>query len=135
MIPISLKPSISLAAILATAHLGAIFLVFVLPISVRLPLVMLLAFSMAYSILRYALIKLPESIVSLKLEEKSCTYSMRGGSEKNCAFHGSTYVSPYLTVLNLKEEGRRLMKSVVILPDAIDREEFRQLRVWLRWKV
>ncbi len=135
MIPISLKPSISLAAILATAHLGAIFLVFVLPISVRLPLVMLLAFSMAYSILRYAFIRLPDSIVSLKLEEKSCMFSMRGGSEKSCVFHGSSYVSPYLTVLNLKEEGKRLMKSVVILPDAIDREEFRQLRVWLRWKV
>ncbi|MHB1100592.1 MAG: protein YgfX [Burkholderiales bacterium] len=135
MIPITLKPSISLAAILATAHLGAIFLVLGLPISAKLPLVMLLAFSMVYSILRYALIKLPDSIVSLKLEEKSCKFSMRGGSEKICAFHGSTYVSPYLTVLNLKEEGRRLMKSVVILPDAIDREEFRQLRVWLRWKV
>ena len=135
MIPISLKPSISLAAILATAHLGAIFLVLVLPISVRLPLVMLLAFSMVYSILRYAFIKLSDSIVSLKLEEKSCTFSMRGGSEKICAFHGSTYVSPYLTVLNLKEEGGSLLKSVVILTDAIDSEEFRQLRVWLRWKV
>ncbi len=135
MIPISLRPSISLAAILATAHLGAISLILMLPISARLPLVMLLAFSMAYSILRYAFIRLPDSIVSLKLEEKSCMFSMRGGSEKSCVFHGSSYVSPYLTVLNLKEEGKRLMKSVVILPDAIDREEFRQLRVWLRWKV
>ena len=135
MIPISLRPSISLAAILSTAHLGAISLILVLPISERLPLVMLLAFSMAYSILRYALIQLPDSIVFLKLEEKSCTFSMRSGGEKICAFHGSSYVSPYLTVLNLKEEGKRLMKSVVILPDAIDREEFRQLRVWLRWKV
>ncbi len=135
MIPISLRPSISLAAILATAHLGAISLILVLPISARLPPVMLLAFSMAYSILRYAFIRLPDSIVSLKLEEKSCMFSMRGGSEKSCVFHGSSYVSPYLTVLNLKEEGKRLMKSVVILPDAIDREEFRQLRVWLRWKV
>jgi toxin CptA len=53
---------------------------------------------------------------------------------------GSSFVAPYLTVLELKPLGagglwqRFRTRSVVILPDGIDAEEFRQLRVLLRWK-
>lgn len=57
-----------------------------------------------------------------------------------CALLGSSFVAPYLTVLELKPLGFQKLwqrfspRSVVILPDGIDKEEFRQLRVLLRWK-
>jgi len=34
----------------------------------------------------------------------------------------------------LKPAGSRLAKHLVILPDAIDAEDFRRLRVWLKWR-
>jgi toxin CptA len=40
---------------------------------------------------------------------------------------------PWLTVLNLKLPGKRLVRHVILLPDALDENEFRRLRVWLRW--
>jgi len=47
---------------------------------------------------------------------------------------GDTYVLWFLTVLNLgrSDGGRRI--SLLILPDGIDTDDFRRLRVWLRWK-
>ena len=46
----------------------------------------------------------------------------------------SKAMAPYLVVLNLKLPNKFLGSSVVILPDSIDGEEFRRLRVLLRWK-
>lgn len=130
----TLKPSSSLAVLLASAHCSAIALVLFLPIESKFWLVALLAFSMIHSIMRHALLVFPGSPLSLKMEEGSCTLVLRGGVEKHCTLLGSTYVSPFLTVLNLREKGKLLMRSIVILPDSVDREEFRKLRVWLRWK-
>lgn len=47
---------------------------------------------------------------------------------------GSTYVMPYLAVLNLRQSDSRAVRRVVILPDSMHPEDFRKLRVWLRWK-
>ncbi|MBY0578396.1 MAG: hypothetical protein K2P57_05050 [Burkholderiales bacterium] len=129
MIAVALKPSMRLALLLVAVHLGAIL--FMLQVSYLLAA--LLAFSMAYSVMHYALLSLSGSIVALRIGKKTCTVFTRGGDESNCTLQGSTYVSPWLTVLNLKGAGR-LAKTAVILPDAIDGEAFRQLRVWLRWK-
>jgi len=48
---------------------------------------------------------------------------------------GSSYVSGWLTVLNLQTSDGRKCRSVVILPDAADMEPCRRLRVWLRWGI
>ena len=42
-------------------------------------------------------------------------------------------VHPWLTVLRLADEQRTY--RVVIAPDSIALEEFRRLRVWLRWRL
>lgn len=43
----------------------------------------------------------------------------------------SSTVLPRLTVLHIKEQGSR--RHLVILPDSLPAEDFRRLRVWLRW--
>lgn len=133
MIAITLKSSPCFALLLAAAHIGAIILVFMRPFAMSHVLAVLLALSLAYSVMHYALRLHSGSIVSLTVGEKTCTFSTRAGNERSCTILGSTYVSPWLTVLNLKADGIP-MQSAVIFPDAVDREEFRQLRVWLRWK-
>jgi toxin CptA len=80
-------------------------------------------------------LKSPAAVVSIEIAADDIL-SIRAGRGEwvECDVCGDTYVLWFLTVLNLRRavDGRRL--SVAILPDAVDPEEFRQLRVWLRWK-
>ncbi|MBI3902775.1 MAG: hypothetical protein HY306_07520 [Nitrosomonadales bacterium] len=36
-------------------------------------------------------------------------------------------------MLNVLPQGARFARSMIILPDSLDVESFRQLRVWLKW--
>lgn len=103
--------------------------------SVKLLGVALLVTSLVYYSRHYALLKSPESIVAFELSEAmQCMLNTRSGKHIPCVILGSTFVAPYLVVLNLRPENKWLDCSVVIFPDSIDGEEFRQLRVLLRWK-
>ena len=42
-------------------------------------------------------------------------------------------LAPWLIVIGLKEDGRSL-QPLLVLPDALDGEDLRELRVWLRWR-
>jgi hypothetical protein len=44
-----------------------------------------------------------------------------------------SFVAPWLTVVRWKPEGARFARTVLVPPDAVDREAFRRLRVLLRW--
>ena len=58
----------------------------------------------------------------------------RTGEWRECDVLGNTYAMPYLTVLNLRQSGSRAIKRIVILRDSLHADDFRKLRVWLRWK-
>ncbi len=50
----------------------------------------------------------------------------------------NTVVTAHITVLNCRLLSatfwqKLFAQHVIILPDAVDRESYRQLRVWLRW--
>ncbi len=57
----------------------------------------------------------------------------RNGSVREARILGSSFVAPYLTIVLLKPIARWRTRAVVILPDAVAPELFRQLRVWLKW--
>lgn len=131
------KPSRWLAAILAVAHSVAAALVWLLPLTAVLTgvITILVIVSLFHYLRQDALLTANRAIVAFTLtEEKQCILSTRSGETIVCDFLSSTFVSPYLTVLNLQPEGRFFAHSVVILADGIDADAFRQLRVWLRWK-
>lgn len=143
---IRLKRSRRLTATLGLAHSSAIGLLWplMLPVAVKLMGTIILTVSLVFYLRHYALLRSPGSVVSLELsEEMAGTLETRGGERIRCTLLGSSFVAPYLTVLDWKplEPQVSLMpwrklsaRSVVILPDGIDAEEFRQLRVLLRWK-
>jgi toxin CptA len=140
---IQLKPSMRLAVMLSLAHFSAIGLLWplILPAAVKLTSSVILALSLFFYLRRYALLRSQESVMGLELsDEMACTLELRSEKRITCALLGSSFVEPYLTVLELKpleplKSWRRFSsRSVVILPDGIDAEEFRQLRVLLRWK-
>lgn len=47
-------------------------------------------------------------------------------------FRAGSLVSPICTVLRLRIAGR--VRAVVVLADSLDGEDYRRLRVWLRWR-
>lgn len=94
-----------------------------------------LIISLIYYLKQDALLTANNAVVALALsDEMQCALTTRSGESIACSILGSTFVAPYLTVLNLKPAENFFTRSVVILPDSMDVEEFRQLRVWLRWK-
>ncbi len=56
------------------------------------------------------------------------------GEWGECEVLGSTYVMPFLTILNLRDGDSGALRRVTLLPDSLEADDFRQLRVWLRWK-
>lgn len=131
------QPSHRLAIILSLAHLAAAGLLWPLALAwgIKVIVVVALVISLIYYLRRDALLTANNALVALELsDEMQCTFITYSGESIACAILGSTFVAPYLVVLNLKLAENFFMCSVVILPDSIDAEEFRQLRVWLRWK-
>lgn len=142
-----LKPSRRLAVMLSLAHFISIGLLWPLtaPVLIKLAGSAILAASLVFYIRYYALLTSPGSARGLKLglgdaDAMTCSLETWQGDVITCMPLGSSFVAPYLTVLELKPLGARRLwqrfrtRSVVILPDGIDAEEFRQLRVLLRWR-
>ena len=95
----------------------------------------LLASSLAYYLRRECLRLAPSAIVCVSLHpDCRCEFQVKDGERFEATLLGTSFVAPYLTVLNLKQVDRRLARHVVIVPDAVDGETFRKLRVLLKWR-
>jgi toxin CptA len=131
------RPSRYLAALLFAAHGATLAVLFLLPLPLWTiaALAMLILFSMAYHVWRDAWLAAPSSAVALKLEDEHAVLTTRAGRQVEGTVLGDSFVTPYLTVLNVLPDGARMARSIVILPDSLDAESFRQLRVWLKWGV
>ncbi len=130
-------PSLRLAALLSLAHSAAVGSLWplTLPWSIKAMIMVALAISLAYYLRQDALLSADNAVIAFVLsDEMQCIVTVRSGESMICNILGNTFVAPYLTVLNLKPVGKFFTRSIVILPDGVDAEEFRQLRVWLRWK-
>ena len=137
MFNIRLKPSVYLTLLLSTAHAVAVGLVLILSLPILLKIVITSTFciSLVFYLKRNARLAAPNSIVALEVREDcTCAIETRSGKRLDCILLPTSYVSASLTILNLKVGGELLARHVVIFPDAINSEDFRKLRVLLRWK-
>ena len=130
-----LQPSHQLAVVLVVAHGTA--LVTLLPLAFpawsKLALIFLILFSMMYHLRRDAWLSALSSGVALMLEGDRVVLTMRGGKQLVGLVLRDSLVTPFITVLNILPQDARFARSLVILPDSLDAESFRQLRVWLKW--
>lgn len=94
---------------------------------------LLLSAALVYYLRRDALLLLPSSPVGLRVEEGSATMFTRGGSELSGKIASDSLVTSVLTILNFSRQEAGKMRSVVIFPDSMDKEDFRKLRVLLKW--
>lgn len=125
------------ATLLVAMHGFAAVIFWVVPLPYWLAAMLMPVFlgSAGYYLKRDCFRALPRSLVALRLQtDCRCDFQTRAGSWHEAVLLGSSFVSPNLTVLNLKPVGGRLAKHLVILPDAVDAEDFRRLRVWLKWR-
>ncbi|HUL40558.1 MAG TPA: protein YgfX [Burkholderiales bacterium] len=138
MLYIRFKPSLSLALLLALVHALAIGSVLALPVPTSLNFVTIPLFFMSFVFYfrRTAWLAGANSIIALEIKEDGRGVAQtRRGEHLDCMVLPTSYVSASLTVLNVKVKEKRLARHVVILPDAVDGEDFRKLRVLLRWKL
>ena len=118
-------------------HFFCILLVWLMPLPfwlMGITSIVLLASAVFY-FKRDGLLAFPHSIIALQVHSDcQCEIKSRQGEWIEAELLGTSFVAPYLTVLNFKVAGKRLARHIVIFPDAVDSEDFRQLRVLLKWK-
>ena len=134
---ITLRPSRILTAILVLAHGAAIAMVALagMPFWLELIAIAALVASLVFDVRQTALLRAPDAMITLEIaSDDKLSIQTRRSEWIECEVLDSTYVTSFLTILNLKgiDSGRNT--RAVILPDSLDAEDFRKLRVWLRWK-
>jgi len=138
MLKVSLRPSRILAAILIAAHGCAIAIVALVVMQLWLELIAItaLAINLISVLRRTALLLAPDSVVAIEIgsDDTLSIQTRRGSRIGECEVLENTYVAAFLAIINLREPETRAVRHVVLLRDSIDGEDFRRLRVWLRWK-
>lgn len=135
-IHLNLQPSTLLTSVIVFAVLMVSLVLILIPLSAafKWPLLALVGFASIYSIRRYALLTLATSVIHLSLTQASkLQLTYKNTSEAEVRVLESSFVSAYLTVLNLQEVETKRRLHVLLLPDSAEANGFRQLRVWLRW--
>ncbi len=140
-IQLDFKPSIVLTLIICAIGLGAV-LILILPAlvwQIKLILGVVISSAVIYSICQYGLLLLPWSCLALNISSSNQVQLVyRNGQVLSVAVCRDSVVMPYMTVVNCKVQdasllARLFVPHLVILPDMLDAEDYRQLRVWLRW--
>lgn len=130
------RPSVRLALLLCLVHAaaaGALWLT-PLPATGKAVATLAIAASLVYYIARDAALHAASAIVELEIKEDGgISFQTRSGEWIEAELLGSSYVSPRLTLVNLRPRGRRRVRHLILLPDSLDPRDFRRLRVWLRW--
>jgi toxin CptA len=137
VLKISLRSSWLLVTILTLAHIAALAVMLFVNIPLWVPLIAAaaLAVHLLVVIRRQALLLTPDAAAAIEIRsDNTLAVQVRGGAWNEYAVLGNTYVSPYLTVLNLQQTDGHAVRRITLLPDSLDAEDFRKLRVWLRWK-
>ena len=78
----------------------------------------------------------PSRIVGLRLGEDGALTLLSGdGDSMFVSPQADTTVFSQLIVVRIRNDDRGRLPSLVLLPDSMPAEQFRLLRLWLRWRV
>lgn len=129
------QPSRIFAFLLLAVYSTAITCIGFLPFTALLKLlfVLILMCSFVYYFLRYARLSLPISYAGLRFEEGSVILILQNGDRLQGRISHTTLVTPLMTVLNVVAQENKRLNAVVIFPDSMHPERFRELRIMLKW--
>jgi len=130
-----LYPSRIFLALLLGAYSLAILVVFILPVAawIHYTLACLLLSWLTGYVLRDVLLILPSSWVAMRLEEEKVVLFCRNGKELTGRILPGSLVTPLLTILNVSLPAKRFARNVILFPDSLDQQRFREMRVQLKW--
>jgi hypothetical protein len=139
---LSLGPSRALALLFSGGFLlGLLSLLQLnLPMLLRAALVFALGAQMGWAMGLHALRCVPGAIIALRvLPSGGVQVRFRNRTECDCQVLPDSGVLGPLVVLRLKPvqpnpSRAKAVRAVVLVPDTLEREVFRRLRVWLRWQ-
>ena len=131
-----LHPSRFFLTLLCSAYLLAISMVFILPAAawLRSAVAFLLFCALVYYLRRDVWMLSSSSNVALRLDSDQIVLIARDGRELPGLILPDSVVTPALTVLNILPQGKNRQRSIVVFPDSLDQERFREMRVLLRWR-
>lgn len=131
----ALQPSLRLAVLLLLSHALIVIVVYLtaVPPAVRLALLAAILLSLPYYLARDALLLLPGSWRTISLDQDSVSVTTRDGTTFSGKITGGTAITPYFAVLRIRLEGHYFQVSRTIFPDMLGTDEFRDLRVRLRF--
>ncbi len=75
----------------------------------------------------------PGETVTLRCKKEGALEILADGEWQPAHLAPDSLVLPGLTVLRYQTQGQRRFKTLVLLGDSLPGEDFRRLRVWLRW--
>jgi toxin CptA len=97
----------------------------------------MLAAATSHAILLHGLRHLKHSVVALQLmPDNSVSIDLKDGRRQAVRVMPSTVVTPLLTIMHYRLHEAAWygpMRYLLVLADAVDAEEYRRLRVYLRW--
>lgn len=130
-----LKPSKFLFIFYASLHLGAVFISFwfIKPNSLRYALILFSIGSFLFILVRVGLLGVTNNIV--KIACNSSNQWMLQNSKGRCweaQLSGDSVNTLHFVLLNFKEKSKKLRRSLLIFPDAMEKADFRRLRIFLR---
>ena len=132
-----LRKSHGLALTLLAAHAIALLALWLTPTPNTAAVagtVVILA-SLVYSVRRHAFRTAKGAVIELELREDcSASARLRGEGLSEYRVGGSSFVSPILTVVNLRGGPGRRSRTALITAGSVGSELFRRLRVWLVWR-
>jgi hypothetical protein len=77
----------------------------------------------------------PGSVASVLMRvDGSMEFDTRDARRINASLEPGSFVHPWLTTIRYRSEGRRFTRTLLVMADSLPEEQFRELRVWLRWR-
>ena len=130
------QPSGYLAISLLLAHSAALLAIYAIPLPgwAKIALTLLLLANLLFYLRRDAQLSAPSSVITLTLDGDDLMLTARNGKCWVARLLSTSMVTPVLTVLNSSSPGAIFARPIIIFPDSLDAESFRQLRVWLKWR-
>ncbi len=132
----NLHPSSLLFVLMLFVYSVAIFICFIickqLWFSWLLAGLLLCAF--VYYVCRDVALILPSSYIKLRPDGDSIMLVTRNGVEISGQPARDSLVTSVLTILNFVPTELQRVRSIVIFPDSMDKEAFREIRVQLKWR-
>lgn len=135
-IHLELRPSVGLTCLLGLFVSMNLLVLLLLPMAaaIKIALIGVVMATGVRAVRQHALLLSTTAVISVRVDHESrLRLTLKDGRQYDARVLASSFVASYLTVLQLKVAEQRWPVALIILPDSVIPEQFRELRVWLKW--